>query len=101
MLGKCKTEKTITLISTVGRSPDHLVAELDDGMVLMCIKNGKYFGLDAVGADIWNKLGGRVVVADLCAALKKEYGADPDTIFRDVCALLEQLLEQGLIEVFP
>lgn len=94
-------QQAITLVSTIGRSPDHLAAELDDELVLMCIRNGKYFSLDTIGADIWQRLNGQVVVGELCLALSKEYDADSDTIFRDVRALLEQLAAKGLIEIFP
>lgn len=91
----------ISLASTIYRSKDQLSAEIDDEAVLMAVEQGNYYGLDAIGTDIWRRLDGQVVVADLCAALGEEYEADSDTIHRDVMALLEQLAAEGLIEILP
>jgi hypothetical protein len=94
-------KQLISLASTVSRSEDHLSAEIDNEAVLMSIEQGNYYGLDAIGTDIWRRLDGQVVVADLCAALGEEYDADADTIKRDVLALLERLIAEGLIEILP
>ena len=94
-------KQLITLASTVSRSEDQLSAEIDNELVLMDIEQGNYFGLDAIGTDIWRRLDGPVVVSDLCAALGEEYDADADTIKRDVLALLERLIAEGLIEILP
>ncbi len=94
-------EQSLSPDSTVRRSEDHLAAELGDELVLMSGVRGNYYGLDAIGADIWGRLGQTVSVADLCAALGREYDADAETIRRDVLALLSKLAEEGLIEVVP
>jgi hypothetical protein len=94
------TEK-ISLSSTVLRNKDHMAAEVDGELVLMSVEKGNYYGLDAIGADIWRRLEKQAVVSDLCAALGEEYDADADTIRRDVLLLLEKLAAEGLIEIKP
>ncbi len=95
------SEQSISIDSTIRRREDHLAAGLGDELVLMSGARGNYYGLDAIGADIWRRLEQAVSVADLCAALGREYDADAETIRRDVLALLRQLAGEGLIEVLP
>lgn len=76
-----------------------LNADVDGETVLMSVERGRYYGLDAIGADIWRRLETPTRVAALCAALSEAYDGDPAVIERDVLALLQRLLEEGLIEV--
>ncbi len=92
-------KQALSMSSTVSRSEDHLAANVDDGLVLMDVDHGNYYGLNAIGTDIWQRLEKELVVSELCAALSKEYDADMDTISREVLALLERLAAEGLIEV--
>ena len=62
---------------------------------------GNYYGLNAIGADIWQRLGEPIVVSNLCVALTEDYNADNETISRDVLVLLEHMASEGLIEVLP
>jgi len=91
----------LSLASTVCRSENNLAAEIDDELVLMSVEKASYYGLDAIGADIWRRLDKPVLVSDLCTALGNEYDADADTIRRDVLALLERLAAEGMIEIKP
>jgi len=80
------------------RIDDVLATEVDGEMVMMDIKNGLYFGLDAIGTDIWKRLEAPVVVADLAAGLVRDYEAEPEAIEHDVLALLTDMAERGLVE---
>lgn len=93
--------QTVSLTSTICPSSDPLAAEIDNEVVLMSIEQGSYYSLDTIGTDIWKRLDGQITVSDLCSALIEEYEADPDTIRRDVLALLQQLAAEGLIEIQP
>ncbi|MBF0130008.1 MAG: PqqD family protein [Alphaproteobacteria bacterium] len=80
-------------------APDVLSTEVDAEMVLMHVARRRYYGLDAIGMAIWQRLGQPMRLADLCAGLAGEYDADRATIERDVRLLLERMAEEGLIEV--
>lgn len=92
---------SLSLSSMIRRGEENLAAEIGNELVLMSTRRGNYYGLDAIGADIWHRLATPISVADLCLALSKEYEADADTINRDVLALLGHLAHEGLIEVLP
>lgn len=90
---------SLSMSSMVRRSDDHLAAETGDELVLMSINRGNYYGLDPIGADIWRRMETPRTILDLCLSLMKDYEADEATIRRDVLALLERLVAEGLIEI--
>jgi hypothetical protein len=77
--------------AVVQRSSTLLAAELDGETMLLSIEHGRYYGLDAVGGDIWRRLETPISVGDLCAALRDVYEADPMVIEREVLELLNRL----------
>jgi hypothetical protein len=66
---------------------------------MLDVQQGKYFGLDGIGSDIWARMEAPLQVRDLCGQLVAAYAVDEKTCQRDVIALLEQLRDSGLIEV--
>ncbi|HYD97749.1 MAG TPA: PqqD family protein [Alphaproteobacteria bacterium] len=83
----------------IRRSDRALATEVGGEMVMMDVEQGVYFGLDAIGTDIWKRLETPVSVQALAAALAQDYDAPVETIERDVLALLASMAERGLVEV--
>jgi hypothetical protein len=83
----------------VKRSSDIIASEVDGEMVMMSINQGKYFGLDSIGGDIWKMLESPMKVSDICDRLMKQYKVDEPTCERDVFEFLDQLIEQELINI--
>jgi hypothetical protein len=76
-----------------------LSTEVEGEVVMMDMENGLYFGLDAIGTDIWNRLERPMTLAELTAVLAEDYAADVETIAQDVSALLRDMAENGLVEI--
>jgi len=87
----------LSLSSIVQLSSDHIAAPVDNEIVILSIKRGAYYGLNDVGSDIWQRLAAPVRVDALCDLLAEKYNADRATIERDVLALLEKLMAEGLV----
>lgn len=85
--------------SVVRRSSPPLSTELDGEAVLMGIDSGRYYGLDTVGGDVWQRLATPSSVGDICATLAEDYDGDAAQIEHDVEALLIQVRDEGLREV--
>ena len=85
--------------SRVVRSEAILFTELDDTVVMMDTRKGRYYELDAVGARIWALIEPGPRVAELCEAVAAEYDVDRDTCRADVVAFLDELGGLGAIEV--
>ena len=79
------------------RAPEIIATEVDGELVLMSIEDGKYFGLDAIGSEIWRRLEVPKSVEALCGELKAHFEGDAATIERDTMAFLDQLSDSGLV----
>ena len=78
---------------------DVLIQELDGEAVLLNVKNGQYYGLDAVGTRMWTVLTSSDSLQDSCCALLAEYDVDENRLKSDVGRLVENLIEHGLLEI--
>jgi hypothetical protein len=79
--------------------PDPVVSrELDGETVLLNLETGMYFGLDAVGTDMWRAIRDSATLAEALAAVRGQYDADEATIRTDFLQLADQLLAKGLLQ---
>lgn len=86
------------LSDTFKTSNEVVAREVGGEMVLLDLASGLYFGLDPVGARIWEMLsGGPHSLAQLCDAIEAEFDAPRERIESDLMALAAQLREQELI----
>jgi hypothetical protein len=94
-------EKTRQIGATtlISRSPSVLTAEVDGEIVMMSIEQGRYFGLDDIGSDIWKRIEPPCSFAALVDALAADYEADRATIAADVQALLDRMADQDVVKL--
>jgi hypothetical protein len=88
---------TITLDSVVRVSDDVLFQDLHGEAVLLNLKTGVYFGLDAIGARVWELLAADGRLATILEALTAEYDVSRERGAEDLLALAAKLEEHGLI----
>ena len=80
------------------RIPQEVLArQVGEETVMLDLAKGAYFGLDPVGARMWQLLAEGKTLAEVCDAVLAEYEASRDTIERDLLALVDDLVKQGLI----
>jgi len=85
--------------STVVVAKEQVSCDLAGEAAILNLKNGVYYGLDPVGARIWNLLQEPRIVNEIGEALLKEYDVESDRCESDLLALLQKLAAEGLIEV--
>ena len=94
------TDRTrITEDSVVHWKESPVSTEVDGEVVLMSVARGRCYGLGETGTAVWKRLAQPVRVSALLRDLAAEYDADPLQISRDVVELLEQLREEGLVQI--
>jgi len=76
-----------------------LVSDLDGESVLLNLKTESYFGLDEVGAWMWNVVTGAESIEAAYEAMKDDCDVDPARLRTDLSTLLEQLVAEGLIRI--
>jgi hypothetical protein len=80
------------------RVPQEVLArQVGEETVMLDLAQGTYYGLDPVGARIWQLLADGRTLAEVCDAVATEYDAPRDAIERDLLALVEDLAKHGLI----
>jgi hypothetical protein len=94
-----ETPGPIAELAVISRSPSVLAAEVDGEIVMMSIEQGRYFGLDDIGSDIWKRIEQPCSFAALVDALATDYDADRGTIAADVTALLNRMAEQDVVRL--
>lgn len=85
--------------SVVAVTEDQVWCNLGAEAAILNTKGGIYYGLDPVGARIWNLLQTPCKVAEIHKALLREYDVEPERCERDLLNLLEDLLGAGLIQI--
>lgn len=80
-------------------APGVLFQPVPDGAVLLDTRSEVYFGLNAVGARIWQLLPPATRTEDeLCAAVREAYPDAPaEAVRADLASLLRALKDAGLV----
>jgi len=78
---------------------EQVSCDLAGEAAILNMKNGVYYGLNPVGARIWNLIQQPKTVSDVLHTLLEEYEVDSDRCERDLVELLQKLAAQDLIEV--
>lgn len=89
----------LTLNSTVTIASEVVSCDLVDEAAILNMKDGVYYGLNPVGAKIWNLIQKPIQVSDILEVLIDEYDVEKDVCQTDLMELLEQLLEKELVKV--
>jgi hypothetical protein len=83
--------------TVISRSTSVLTAEVDGEVVMMSIEQGRYFGLDDIGSDIWRRIEPPCSFVALIDGLAADYDADRATIAADVQTLLSRMVAQDVV----
>ncbi len=78
-------------------SADVIFRELEGEAVLLDLNSGRYFGLNAAGTRVWTLIASGSTMAQVTAAMAAEFDSDAEQIARDVCELVAELTERGLL----
>ncbi len=85
--------------SIVVASSNQFACDLKGELLILDATSGSYYGLDPVGKRIWSLLQEPKRVSAIRDALLGEYDVDRELCARDLTALLQDLAQNGLIEV--
>ena len=76
-----------------------MARQVGDETVILDLGSGTYFGLDPVGARIWQLIGEGNTLGEICDTMLDEYDVAREALERDVVELADKLLEQKLISI--
>ena len=76
----------------------NVIHEVIDGeAVIVNLKNGTYYSIDKVGADVWTLLERGLPVAQIIEDIQSRYIGNKDTITQSIMQLISQLQKESLI----
>jgi hypothetical protein len=78
---------------------DQVSSRVGDEVAILSLDKAVYYGLNHVGARIWELVQSPVAVSRIHEALIEDYDVDSETAKRDLLEILDQLLEEGLVEL--
>jgi hypothetical protein len=78
---------------------NQISCELGDEHVILNLDTGIYYGLDAIGARVWDIIQEPKTVVEILDILLTEYEVEVDTCRNDLLALMQEMAAQKLIEV--
>ena len=94
--------KSVVSLASRASVPDGIVFQsLQDEMVLLNLHTGVYFGLNAVGARMWQLIQAHqnTPLNEVLDALVDEYDVPPDRCAGDLLTLVTRLEENRLLEI--
>jgi hypothetical protein len=85
--------------STVMAAKHQVSSDLGGEVAILDLGAGMYYGLEEVGARIWELIQEPRIVREVQNIILEEYDVDPASGKGDVLALLQELADKGLVEV--
>ena len=74
-----------------------MARQVGEETVILDLASGTYFGLDPVGARVWQLMGEGKTLSEICDTMLDEYEVTRAALERDVIELAQKLSAQGLI----
>ena len=81
------------------RNPDLLAADMDGEKVMLSITNNSYYGINDVGARIWDLLDTPSTQQEISRIIAAEYDVEETQCLSDVQNFLLELLEHDIIRI--
>ncbi|CAN5126073.1 PqqD family peptide modification chaperone [soil metagenome] len=88
----------LNLQTLIKRSEHPLSSPIADELVMFDTQGGKYYGLNEIATEIWNRLEKPLSIGQLCNSLTKEFDVGTEQCRKEVLEFLPKLLEKGLIK---
>lgn len=86
------------LTDTITPSKKAVARQVGEETVILHLGTGTYFGLDPVGARIWQLISEQKTLTDVCTVMLEEYDMAREDLERDVLSLAEDFASQQLID---
>ena len=86
-------------LSVISVTKEAVHCDVEDEVVILGLKDGVYYGLNPVGAFIWNLIQEPKTVAEIRDAVLEEYDVEKEICENDIMELIAELSDKGLVDV--
>jgi hypothetical protein len=92
-------QKAAALTDVVCVSQNQMASHVGDEVAILDLDRSLYYGLDPVGARIWELLQTPTQLSAVLAAVVTEFDVDDATARADLLALIDDMLDKKLVEL--
>ena len=92
---------TVSFSDRVRVPDDVLISNVQEEAVILNLDSERYFGLDDVGTRFLSVLTTSDSIEDAYKTLLSEYNVDSLVLRHDLINLVENLIEQGIVQISP
>lgn len=85
--------------TVVVATKDQVYCNLGEEAAILGMKSGVYYGLNPVGARIWQLVQEPTSIEEICGTIVSEYDVAAERAHDDLICLLRQMLAEGLVEL--
>lgn len=89
----------LSINSTVVVADSVVSCDLDTEAAILNLKDEVYYGLDPIGAKIWNLIQKPIILNEIVENIWDEYDVDKEQCKNDIFDLVEELLDNGLVKI--
>jgi hypothetical protein len=93
--------KGATLTDVVCISANQMASRVGDEVAILDLDRSIYYGLDPIGARIWELMQTPIPLSSVLDVLVTEFDVDDATARSDLLELVDELLATQLVEVRP
>ena len=95
------SSQTLNMLSgaIISQTPDQIASELEGEAVILNLDSGTYYGLNEVGARIWQLIQQPCTFDKILRTLLAEYDVQPEACEQDLTKILAEMKDACLIEV--
>lgn len=80
-------------------SKDVVSCDLGGETAMLDMKEGIYYGLNPMGTTIWELIQKPITIQEVVDQILAEYEVDEETCYSDLTELLDQMVENGLVDI--
>lgn len=91
------TEKQVKGDTRLVAASSATAAEVDGELVLLDVEQGVYYGLNPVGARLWELMQDPISVQALVDKIAEEYSVNRSRCHSDIVNIVQDLLHHGLV----
>ena len=90
----------VDLSNKITRNPSLAFTQIDDDLIVMRPEDSVFYGINAVGAEIWSWLDFQPLsLSEICEKVTVKYDVEPDLCADDVITFTESMLEHNIFMV--
>lgn len=85
--------------TSIVAAKETVFSDLGGEVAILDLRTGQYFGLNAVGAFVWQLLQSPRTLQEICRAVEGSFEVEPERCAVDVMNLVGELHEAGLVDL--